>query len=87
MLHILLLQHGIDVKDVKVNLKQMIKRKADVVKQTCDGINFLMKKNKVTVFTRSRKFVLQKHRMKLQMMVQKTIIESKKRLLLLVQNQ
>jgi dihydrolipoamide dehydrogenase len=44
-------EHGIDVKEVKVNLKQMIKRKADVVKQTCDGINFLMKKNKITVFT------------------------------------
>jgi dihydrolipoamide dehydrogenase len=43
-------EHGIDVKDVKVNLKQMIKRKGDVVKQTCDGINFLMKKNKITVF-------------------------------------
>src|SRR3954467_14249210 len=33
-------EHGIEVKDVKVNLAQMIKRKADVVKQTCDGINF-----------------------------------------------
>jgi dihydrolipoamide dehydrogenase len=42
--------HGIEVKEVKVNLAQMIKRKADVVKQTCDGINFLMKKNKITVF-------------------------------------
>jgi dihydrolipoamide dehydrogenase len=42
--------HGIDVKDVKVNLAQMIKRKSEVVKQTCDGINFLMKKNKITVF-------------------------------------
>lgn len=50
-------EHGIDVKDVKVNLKQMIKRKADVVKQTCDGINFLMKKNKVTVFTGHGSFV------------------------------
>ena len=37
-------EHGIDVKDVKVNLKQMIDRKAGVVKQTCDGINYLMKK-------------------------------------------
>ncbi len=42
--------HGIDMIDVKVNLKQMIKRKNDVVKQTSDGINFLMKKNKITVF-------------------------------------
>ena len=42
--------HGIEVKEVKANLAQMIKRKGEVVKQTCDGINFLMKKNKVTVF-------------------------------------
>lgn len=42
--------HGIEVKGVKVNLGQMIKRKGEVVKQTCDGINFLMKKNKITVF-------------------------------------
>ncbi len=50
-------EHGIDVKDVKVNLKQMIKRKADVVKQTCDGINFLIKKNKITVYNGHGSFV------------------------------
>ena len=50
-------EHGIDVKDVKVNLKQMIKRKGDVVKQTSDGINFLMKKNKITVFNGHGSFV------------------------------
>jgi dihydrolipoamide dehydrogenase len=50
-------EHGIDVKDVKVNLKQMIKRKGDVVKQTVDGINFLMKKNKITVFNGHGSFV------------------------------
>lgn len=43
-------EHGIDVKNVSVNFQQMIKRKNEVVKQTCDGINFLMKKNKITVF-------------------------------------
>jgi len=50
-------EHGIDIKEVKVNLTQMIKRKGDVVKQTCDGINFLMKKNKITVFTGHGSFV------------------------------
>lgn len=50
-------EHGIDVKDVKVNLAQMIKRKSDVVKQTCDGISFLMKKNKITVYTGHGSFV------------------------------
>ena len=43
--------HGIDIKDLKVNLSQMIKRKSEVVTQTCDGINFLMKKNKIDVYT------------------------------------
>ena len=38
-------EHGIDISAPKANLGQMIKRKGDVVKQTCDGIAFLMKKN------------------------------------------
>ena len=42
-------EHGIDIAAPKVNLKQMISRKAGVVKQTCDGINYLMKKNKIDV--------------------------------------
>lgn len=43
--------HGIDLKDLKVNLAQMIKRKAGVVKENVDGINYLMKKNKIDVYT------------------------------------
>jgi len=50
-------EHGIDVADVKVNLKQMIDRKAGVVKQTCDGINYLMKKNKIDVHQGTGSFV------------------------------
>ncbi len=43
--------HGIDIAgDIKVNLAQMITRKSEVIKATVDGINFLMKKNKITVF-------------------------------------
>lgn len=42
--------HGIDINKPKVNLKQMISRKADVVKQNTDGIDYLMKKNKIDVF-------------------------------------
>jgi dihydrolipoamide dehydrogenase len=41
--------HGIDVQNVSVNLGQMINRKNTVVAQTVDGINYLMKKNKITV--------------------------------------
>jgi len=43
-------EHGIDLKDLKVNFKQMIQRKRGVVEQTVGGIDFLMKKNKVTVY-------------------------------------
>jgi dihydrolipoamide dehydrogenase len=43
-------EHGIDIKDVKVNIEQMIKRKNDVVSQTCSGVKFLMDKNDIQVF-------------------------------------
>ncbi|MDO6516917.1 dihydrolipoyl dehydrogenase [Zobellia uliginosa] len=44
-------EHGIDIPgEIKVNLGQMIARKAAVVKQTCDGVKFLMDKNKIDVF-------------------------------------
>ncbi|MCC5938067.1 MAG: dihydrolipoyl dehydrogenase [Lunatimonas sp.] len=41
--------HGIDLKELKVNMPQMIKRKTEVVKQNVDGIQYLMKKNKIDV--------------------------------------
>ncbi len=40
-------EHGITIDTPKVNMEQMIKRKAEVVQQTCDGVEFLMKKNKI----------------------------------------
>ena len=43
-------EHGIEISNLKLNLDQMIKRKDGVVKQTVDGINFLMKKNKIDVY-------------------------------------
>ncbi|MBG6132138.1 dihydrolipoamide dehydrogenase [Aquimarina sp. EL_43] len=43
--------HGIEIPgDVKINLEKMIARKQTVVDQTCDGVSFLMKKNKIDVF-------------------------------------
>jgi dihydrolipoamide dehydrogenase len=42
-------EHGINLKDLKVDLKQMIRRKNEVVEQTSGGIGFLMKKNKIDV--------------------------------------
>ena len=44
-------EHGIEIPgEVKVNLEKMIARKASVVEQTTKGIDFLMDKNKITVF-------------------------------------
>ena len=42
--------HGISVKDVKMDVAKMIARKDNVVKQNNDGILYLFKKNKVTFF-------------------------------------
>jgi dihydrolipoamide dehydrogenase len=42
--------HGIRLDNLSVDLEQMIARKAEVVSQTCSGIDFLMKKNKIEVF-------------------------------------
>ena len=50
--------HGIEVSgEVKVNLEKMIARKQAVVDQTSGGVNFLMEKNKITVFNGLGSFV------------------------------
>ncbi|WP_281321925.1 dihydrolipoyl dehydrogenase [Flavobacterium aestivum] len=50
--------HGIELSgDVKVNLEKMIARKKSVVDQTSGGINFLMDKNKITVYNGLGSFV------------------------------
>lgn len=43
-------EHGINLKDLKPDLKQMVKRKDEVVAQTTGGISFLFKKNKITAY-------------------------------------
>ena len=43
-------EHGILVENVRPDIQQMIQRKNDVVEQTCNGIKYLMDKNKITVF-------------------------------------
>jgi len=50
-------EHGIETSAVKVNMQQMIKRKNEVVDQTCKGIDFLMKKNKIDVYHGTGSFV------------------------------
>ncbi len=42
--------HGIEIKDVKLDIKKMGERVQKVVTDTTKGIEFLMKKNKVSVF-------------------------------------
>ncbi len=42
--------HGINLKDLKPDLKQMVKRKDEVVAHTTDGIAFLFKKNKISTY-------------------------------------
>ena len=42
--------HGISLKDLQVDMAQMIRRKNEVVEQTSKGVDFLMKKNKIDVY-------------------------------------
>jgi dihydrolipoamide dehydrogenase len=42
-------EHGISTGDLSVDLAQLVERKNSVVSQTCDGIKFLMDKNKIEV--------------------------------------
>ena len=49
--------HGIAISEAKVNFKQMIARKSDVVSQNTDGIEYLMKKNKIDVFNGTALFL------------------------------
>ncbi len=50
-------EHGINISDLKADLKQMVERKNGVVKQTNDGVSFLMKKNKIEVIHGHGSFV------------------------------
>ncbi len=51
-------ENGIEISgEVKVNLEKMIARKQAVVDQTVGGINYLMDKNKITVFNGIGSFV------------------------------
>ncbi|MBK7958742.1 MAG: dihydrolipoyl dehydrogenase [Bacteroidetes bacterium] len=50
-------EHGINIGKMDIDFSQMIKRKAEVVSQTCAGIDFLMKKNKIDVINGLGSFV------------------------------
>ncbi len=50
-------EHGIKVSSVKLDMPQMIARKASVVEQTVKGIDFLMKKNNIDVIKGHGSFI------------------------------
>jgi dihydrolipoamide dehydrogenase len=50
-------EHGIQVSAPKIDMEQMIKRKAEVVTKTVQGVDFLMKKNKIDVLRGLGSFV------------------------------
>ncbi len=49
--------HGINLESLSIDMKTMIARKDDVVSNTCKGIEFLMKKNKIDVFEGHGSFI------------------------------
>ena len=50
-------KHGIDINTPKVNLPKMMERKNQVIQQTCDGVQFLMDKNKIKVYQGMGSFI------------------------------
>ncbi|MEN7531131.1 MULTISPECIES: dihydrolipoyl dehydrogenase [unclassified Cupriavidus] len=51
-----LADHGITVGDIKVDVAKMLKRKDDIVGKMTKGIEFLFRKNKITLFKGYGKF-------------------------------
>ncbi len=49
--------HGIEYSDLRLNVEQLFKRKSEVVTKNTQGLDFLMRKNKITVFHGSGSFV------------------------------
>ncbi|KUG08031.1 dihydrolipoyl dehydrogenase [Solirubrum puertoriconensis] len=54
-------EHGIELSDLRINMNQLIDRKNGVVKANTDGIQFLMKKNKIEVLRGVGSFVDKNH--------------------------
>ena len=71
-------EHGINVEKVSLNMPQMIERKNQVVSQTCDGVKFLMKKNKVDVYYGHGSFVDASHIKVVGSDKTETVLETKK---------
>ncbi|MDC0189302.1 dihydrolipoyl dehydrogenase [Flavobacteriales bacterium] len=50
-------EHGIMIDSIKMNLTQTMKRKEKIISEMHQGLGFLMKKNKITVFNGMGSFV------------------------------
>ena len=48
--HHKLSDHGVEVSGIKLNLKKLLTRKNNIVSEVTKGVDFLMKKNKITRF-------------------------------------
>lgn len=70
-------KHGIIINEPKADIQKMIHRKSEVVAQTCAGVDFLMDKNKVTVFHGLGSFIDEKHVKIVDKLGKETIIEGK----------
>ncbi|WP_312900131.1 dihydrolipoyl dehydrogenase [Chryseobacterium taichungense] len=49
--------HGIEYSDLRLNFEQLFKRKSEVVAKNIQGLDFLMRKNKIKVFQGSGSFI------------------------------
>lgn len=49
--------HGIEYSDLRLNVEQLFKRKSEVVAKNTQGLDFLMRKNKIKVFQGSGSFI------------------------------
>lgn len=54
-------EHGIEIKNLSLNLNRMLARKNAVIKQNNEGIRYLFKKNKVTFFHGHGNFIEMKN--------------------------
>ncbi|PZU19753.1 MAG: dihydrolipoyl dehydrogenase, partial [Chryseobacterium sp.] len=70
--------HGIEFSDIRLNFEQVFKRKSDVVTKNTQGLDFLMRKNKIKVLQGSGSF-LNSESLKISHADQtETVIKSKK---------
>lgn len=68
--------HGIEFSKINVHLNQMMARKNDIISSTTTGINFLMEKNKISIFNGVASFI-NSTTLEVNDLKQKKIIKSK----------